>query len=609
MTVETASSSLASPEGAEAKQDNRDPQTRHKTSRLLKRLFFDYIQSYFPQLFIAIFFMLIAAACTAGLAWLMQPVLDDVLYGGREDLVWPIAGALAGIFILRGITTYIHIILMSQIGERIIGDLQRDLFQRFLSLDLSFHVNNPSGQLISRIVNDVQMVRFAITDTMSGFGKSLTTLIFLAVVMFMKDPVLAAAALTIFPLAAGFVIWLGRRLRKISKRTQEEMGDLTETLGQILQGIRLVKAYGREEYEAKRATGQISKVRSLMVKAVRIGQLSTPMNEVMVGIVVLSVIVYGSSRIFAGYMTPGDLIAFITAFTLAYEPMKKLAKLNNSLQIGLGAAERVFDMMDTPIDVIEASKPSVFKLSEPPAISFEQVSFKYQDADNPSVDNLSFEIPAGQTTALVGPSGAGKSTILNLLLRFYDPQSGSIKINDFDVRAVKFSDLRGQMAFVSQDITIFNDTVSNNISYGKPDASVSEIEEAARRAAADEFISALPAGYDTILGEDGVKLSGGQRQRISLARAILRDAPVLLLDEATSALDSETERHIQQALSDFGQNRTTIVIAHRLSTVTTAEQILVLERGQVIEHGTHAQLLKKKGLYARMVKRMKDESG
>ena len=578
------------------------------TTSLVKRIFSQYVRKYMGHVLLALLFMALAAAMTGAFAKLIQPTLDEALYAKNQDLIFPIAFAMAAIFIVRGFATYIHTVVMSRVGEWIIGDLQKQLFSSFVFQDLTFYQKHTSSQLLSRVTNDVQMIRKAVTDMTTGLGSSAVTLVVLVGVMFSVDWKLTLASLTVLPLAILLVIWIGRRLRRVSKRLQEEQGTLTETLSQVLHGIRLVKAYGQEKYEQQRGERTITKVRSLIVKSVRLGSLSTPINETLVAGIIFGLVVYGGSRVFEDAMTPGDLMAFITAFILAYEPMKKLAKLNNSLQMGMGAAERVFEMIDLPVHVrtLEGSKTDNVKTVK---FVFEDVSFGYDgdgEDERPAevVQGMSCHIPAGKMTALVGPSGAGKSTVMNLLLRFYDVKSGSIKLNGTDIREWDLDHLRRQMALVSQDITIFNESVHDNIAYGRADATDDEIRVAAKLAAADGFIEALPDGYNTVLGEDGTKLSGGQRQRIAIARAMLRDAPVLLLDEATSALDNEAEKAIQLALKGFQAGRTTIVIAHRLSTVQNADQILVMDRGRVVESGTHSELIRKEGLYARMVKLM-----
>jgi subfamily B ATP-binding cassette protein MsbA len=363
--------------------------------------------------------------------------------------------------------------------------------------------------------------------------------------------------------------------------------------------MRQVKAYGMEDYERQRAAAAIWRVRMLLFKGVRTGNLSTPVNEALLGAALMSVVIYGGFQVVNGHLTVGELMSFITAFALSYEPLKKLAKLNNSLQMGLGAADRIFDMMDREPSITD--RPGAHVLNDrQPEIVFRDAVFSYGGSDESALNGLSFTAAAGKATALVGASGSGKTTAMNLVPRFYDVTGGSVMVGGHDVRDITLESLRRHVALVSQDITIFDDTARANIAYGRPDASDAEIEQAAKAAAADEFIRAMPQGYDTKLGEAGVKLSGGQRQRIAIARAMLRDAPILLLDEATSALDNESERLIQVSLERLQRGRTTLVIAHRLSTVRNADLIVVLDRGRVAEQGRHEELMKLNGVYARM---------
>jgi len=493
---------------------------------------------------------------------------------------------------------------MAKIGQSLIADIQNHMFRHMMSLDLKFFHDNASGQLISRITNDVDIVRMALSDTLTAFGKSGLTLIALIAVMFYQDWKLSIVTFTIFPLAGIFVIHLGKKLRKVSGSIQENKGELTDRLAQIFQGIRQVKAYGTSQYESIRASQAIERVKKLNVKSVQVGNLSTPFNELLVGLVIFGIIIYGGYQIAEDHMTTGQLIAFIMAFSLAYEPMKKLARLNNTLQLGLGATERVFEILDMQ-PAIKDSKKAKTVTSKTPNIIFDKVNFTYDEVDTKALNNISFHAEGGKVTALVGMSGSGKTTIMNLIPRFYDIQSGNIFIENEFIKNIKINDLRGNIALVSQDVTIFDDTIANNIAYGlaglsKKRVSQKQIEDAAKAAAAHDFILSFPEGYQTRVGEDGVKLSGGQRQRISIARAILRDAPILLLDEATSALDNESEQLVQQALQRLEKGRTTIVIAHRLSTVRQAHQILVMENGKIIEQGTHDALIKKKGQYAQM---------
>lgn len=395
------------------------------------------------------------------------------------------------------------------------------------------------------------------------------------------------------------MIYIGKRLRKISKNIQSELGGLSSILSQTFRGIRLVKAYRMEDYEIDKTAKSIHKVRDLNVKSAQISSISTPVNEIIVGIIFAAIIIYGGYEVIAGRSSPGQLASFIAAFTLAYEPMKKLAKLNNSLQMGLGATERVFSMIDK-VGTISDKENAIVLSTKKPVIEFKSVCFSYDKDDVKALSNVSFTARPGEVSALVGPSGGGKSTIINLIPRFYDITKGSIKIDGKDVRELTLESLRSHIALVSQDITIFNDSIYENILYGDPKASKNDVIRAAKTAAAHEFIEGLEQGYDTIVGESGIKLSGGQKQRISIARAILRDAPILLLDEATSALDNESEKLVQDALRQLQKGRTTLVIAHRLTTVQDADQIIVLDSGRIIERGTHKELIKYKGVYAQM---------
>ena len=579
---------------------NQKESTKNSTLTLVRRMVHVYLRPHFVPLFQSIFFMAIAAAMTAGIAILTEPILDKVL-GPNSDTkyIWPVGGAIMMVFIVRGFSTYIHTVITARIGQSIVADIQKDLFSHFMRMDLAFFHANPSGQLISSVTNDVNVMRVAVTSTLTGLGKNLLTLIFLIGVMFYKDWQLSIAAFIIFPFAAMFVVHIGRRLRKVSRSIQGEMASLTDILSQIFQGVRQVQAYGMEKHEEKRAGSVIDKVKNFNIKSVKISNLSTPVNDTLIGIVMMGIIVYGGYKSTAGEMTAGQLMSFLAAFTLAYEPMKKLAKLNGTLQTGLGAAERVFAMIDRKPSIRQKRGAKALK-TKSPSITFDNVNFRYDGEDDKALGGVSFEAKSGSITALVGPSGSGKTTIINLIPRFYDPLEGAVSINGKDLRDLSLKSLREHIALVSQDITIFDESVRDNIAYGLKGASDKAVIKAAKAAAAHEFIEGLSEGYDTVLGEDGVKLSGGQRQRISIARAILRNAPILLLDEATSALDNESEALIQRALQGLQKGRTTIVIAHRLSTVQNANQIIVLDEGEIAEKGTHKTLLKKAGLYAKM---------
>lgn len=567
---------------------------------LLRRIYTMFLRPYMRSVTLAVFFMIAASAMTALIAALMKPILDDVLYNARDDMIVSISIAIAVAFSVRGITTYFHNIILNRVGQSVVADIQSGLFAHFMRLDLSFFHVNPSGQLMSRVINDVQMMRMAISDTLVGFGKSFFTLIFLIALMVYRDWQLTLAAFIVFPMLAFFVVYIGKLIRGLSKNLQIEMGALSDLLSQVFQGVRLVKAYGTEQREIDRVTAKVHGVRDIHMRSVYLGNLSTPVNDVVVGFVFAGIIAYGGYMVTAGETTAGNLASFIGAFTLAYEPMKKLAKLNNTLQAGLGASERVFAMLDLNANVIDKAEAKALSLDCVPDVVFDNVHFSYDGELLKALQGISFTAQAGKVTALVGPSGGGKSTVMNLIPRFYDVHDGRIAVNGVDVRDLEQKSLRAHIALVSQDITIFNESVLDNIRYGCPQASDEAVFAAAEKAAAHTFILGLDNGYETVLGEAGVKLSGGQKQRISIARAILRDAPILLLDEATSALDNESERFVQEALKRLQVGRTTIVIAHRLTTVQDADCIVVLDRGCVAEIGGHDDLMKEEGLYARM---------
>jgi subfamily B ATP-binding cassette protein MsbA len=575
-------------------------QQNPKALALLKRIFVTYIRPYKMELGVALFWMVIASGMTGVFAWIIGPVMDDIMVGGNGEKIFPIAGILFGCLIMRGISTYMHTVQMGKISHSLVADIQNDLFKHMIRLDLKFFSDNHSGSLVAKMISDVQVMRAALADSMTGIGKNLLTLIILVGVMFYRDWVLALAAFTIFPLAAFYVARLGKKLRLISNRTQDAISKMTSGLAQTFQAIRQVRAFGREKFEEKRAHKTLVDVRQLNIKNTRTSNLSTPVNDILVGIILFGVISYGGFQVVKGASSAGDIMSFIAAFLMAYEPMKKLAKLNNNVNIGLGAADRVMAVMDTPIGIEKQKRLPALKIKKSMDVQFQNVSFAYDDGET-VLNDIHLTAKAGKVTALVGPSGGGKTTILNLIPRFFAPNDGAIMVNGQDTAKVSLKSLRENIALVSQDIVIFDDSVRANIAYGLDGASDKDIAKAAKSAYAHDFIMGLPNGYDTQLGENGASLSGGQRQRIALARAFLKNAPILLLDEATSALDNDSERFIQESLEKLQKGRTTIVIAHRLSTIEKADTIIVLEEGQVVEQGTHMQLKKKvDGLYKQL---------
>ena len=585
-----------------AKTETGQHQATHK---LMRRIISGYVRPHLGLIIAATLLMLLSAGMTGLLAKLMEPVIDDVFSQGDLKQLWQVAILIFSAFTLRGAATYGHTVLMGKAGQAMIADVQKELFSKLIRMDIAAFQQKDSGHLIVRMVSDTTMMRMAMADSITGLAKGSFTLVVLVCVMFYQDWKLTLISLFIFPPISYGVMRLGKKLRKTATLMQEESGNLTAVLQQSFQGIRHIRAYGLEEHEDTRVKNNITRLYKFYLKVIRTSALATPLSETVAGLAIVTIIIYGGYQVMDGATTAGKLFSFIAAFLLAYEPMKRLANLNTVLQTGLAAAQRVFDAMDVQPSIADRPDAKELKLKKAPEITFENVCFAYPDNNKSSeaetaLDHLSFTVPAGKTVALVGPSGAGKSTVINLLLRLYDADEGRILVDGKDIRDVTLASLRGHAALVSQDVTVFNDTARDNIRCSRFDADDDAVEDAAKAATAHEFILEMENGYDTVLGEKGATLSGGQRQRIAIARAVLRGAPLLLLDEATSALDNESERAVQSALKKLQKGRTTLVIAHRLSTVQNADLIYVIDRGKIVEHGTHKELLKKDGVYKRL---------
>ena len=568
------------------------------TRALVRRLLLDHIRPHLGWIMLGVIAMGLAAAATAANAWLMEPVLDDVFVRRDHTMLYIVPLAVIASALIKGGATYAQSLIMTRVGQRILADLQVKLFGHLMRADLSFFHDTPTGGLISRFTNDVAMMRGAIVQALTGIAKDLLTVVFLVALMFYQNWSLALIAFVVFPVAILPIVRIGKRMRKVSTSTQVEIGALSTLLEETFQGARHVKAYGMEERETSRAAVVIENLYRLVLKGTRTRSASHPIMETLGSFAIALVIFYGGSQVIAGNTTPGVFFSFITALLLAYQPVKSLANLNANLQEGLAAAARVFTLLDQEPAIRD--RPGAQALPAGPGeIRFENVDFRY-GPDKAALRGISLTIPAGRTVALVGASGGGKSTILNLIPRFYDVSGGRVTIDGNDVRDVTLASLRSRIALVSQEVSLFHDTVRANIAYGRPDASEAEIRRAAELAGAAEFIAALPEGYDTLVGERGAKLSGGQRQRVAIARALLKNAPILLLDEATSALDNESERAVQTALATLMQGRTTLVVAHRLSTIADADIIYVVDEGGIVEQGRHAELIARGRIYARL---------
>jgi subfamily B ATP-binding cassette protein MsbA len=566
------------------------------TLPLVRRLLRDYMRRHTWRVVIAFLFMGTAAAAMVVMASFLKPIIDGALRGGTMTQLYWLALSIIVVFAVKAVCSYTGDMLMQYIGHRTVADIQSAMFARLMRADLDFFHNTAAGQLIANFLSDAAKLRTVFSDTFTGIGRDSLAVLGLVGYMFYTDWILACVGFFIFPLAVWPVARLGRKMRKVSAHTQSETAQFTILLDEGFTGVRHVKAYGMERYESTRADTVVNRLFKLNFRAARVRTASEPILEFLAGLAIVAVLLYGGWQVLHGGRTPGTFFAFIGALLLAYEPVRKLAKLNANLQDALPAAERVFAVLDLVPRVTD--RPGAKPLAiEHGAIQFENVTFGYRTGAT-ALASVSIDVPAGKTVALVGPSGAGKSTILNLIPRFYDIDAGRVLIDGQDVRDVTLASLRGAIALVSQETILFDDTIRANIAYGRSGASDDAVIAAAKAAAAHEFIVALPDGYDTQVGGLGAKLSGGQRQRVAIARALLKNAPILLLDEATSALDTESERQVQGALKELMKGRTTLLIAHRLSTVIDADLIYVLEGGQVRERGAHRELLALRGLYA-----------
>ena len=522
----------------------------------------------------------------------------DAWWNEDPSIKWrKVLTVLLIVFIVRAFTSFLSEYAFQKVGLSTVRDLRNDLYERIINQSHKFFSERSTGEMVSRIVSDADAIQAAVSTRMGDLFQESLTLLGLVAFIFVTNAELAVVVILASWLIVVPVVLFGRRLRKTTHKSQERMADLANILEETIRGVRIVKAFTMEPFEIQRFREATRRHLRQLLSVQRVQALTSPVMELLAGICMVMLFTYAQSRIAAGTLTTGQFVSFIATLALMYAPIKKLNKVNLSVNTALSAAERVFRMLDIENDVRE--KPDAHRIeSVGSGIRYEDVSFTY--GNDPVLRNVTLNVAPGEIVALVGGSGAGKSTLVNLLPRFYDVTSGRITVDGRDVRDVSLLSLRKLMGFVTQEVVLFNDTVRNNIAYGRSDADEQLVIDAAKAANAHEFISQLPKGYDTLIGEAGVLLSGGQRQRLAIARALFKDPPILVLDEATSALDTESERLVQQALTNLMQGRTTLVIAHRLSTIRSADKIVVLDRGRIVESGRHEELLAHRGVYRKL---------
>jgi len=541
--------------------------------------------------------MLVMAAATSTTAFLVKPVLDDIFFNKNIQMLTLIPVAVIVIYLLRGFGMYGQEYLMSYVGQGIIRRLRNMLYDHIQDLPLSFFHAEKTGVLMSRITNDVNIIKSMVSTAVTSVLRDCFTIIGLTGVIFYRDWKLALYAIIILPIAFLPIVQFGRRVRRVSTGCQESMADLSSFLHETFSGNKIVKAFGMEPYEKQRFHEKTFSLFQLEMKAVIARSLSSPIMEFLAGLGIAFIIWYGGYRVISGESTAGTFFSFMAAVLMLYDPVKKLSNLNNSIQEGLAAADRAFDIIERKPDIQEIDNPVDIPF-RPHSVSFENVGFSYDET--PVLKHINLTVNAGEILALVGMSGGGKTTLVNLIPRFYDITHGVIRVDETDIRNASLKSLREQIAIVTQEPILFNDTISNNIAYGNPLAPFQDIVAAAKAAFAYDFIERLPMQFDTSIGELGSRLSGGEKQRLCIARALLKNAPILILDEATSSLDSESEMLVQKALENLMKGRTTFVIAHRLSTIGYASRIIVIVNGEIIERGSHEDLMAKQGEYCKL---------
>lgn len=593
---------------------NADVQARYQTRRsrslaLIERLLRSYLRPYLWLLGASILLNVVIAATTGALPWFIQQAVDEVFNNKNPNMLVLVPLGVIAVSFIKGIATYGSNVIMNYVGQRSTANLQRDLFARLVHGDLAYVSQQHSGAYISIFMNDATRLRDTVSNIIISLVRHLLTIVALIGFMFTINWHLALVyTVIVIPMGVSAMRRLGKVTRTASRDGLQETGEFSTLIAETLSGLRIVKAYGQEGDQIGRAGATIDRVLEFTMRAIRARAAASPAIEALGGIAVGAIIFVGGYQSMQGNLTAGEFMGFITALLAVYQPLRAVANMQTILQEGVSAGTRVFAILDAKDHVVDTAEASTLDVSEG-AVRFDNVSFQYEGREHPALNGVTIEVRPGQTVALVGASGSGKSTLLNLTLRFFDVSNGVIEIDGQDIRKATLDSLRRATALVTQDPFLFDDTIANNIAYGSPAADTAAIEQAAKQAAAHEFIAELPEGYETRVGESGLRLSGGQKQRIAIARAMLKNAPILLLDEATSALDTASEQKVQAALNTLMQGRTSLVIAHRLSTIMHADRIYVMAEGQVAESGTHDELLAANGVYADLYHKQFESEG